>query len=213
MTRKLLQRRLISDESSNTYLIYIPIKRPGTYRLEHAWDKDSMNIKTYRKEVIISYCPTAKFVAKHKSDRCMDDDISVDLILQGVPPFNVRYERLVDNIGINMTISGVTPDRYTSPVINEQVLSHDYSWTRDRIVEVPLNLTADTAATYILKLVDIKDGLNNTKVFGGVKKLHDDTVTFLVHPRPSAKLLSESTVKVKPGESANLPLDLGGDGK
>src|SRR6185369_3646097 len=29
MTRKLLQRRLISDEIANTYRVYIPIDRPG----------------------------------------------------------------------------------------------------------------------------------------------------------------------------------------
>ncbi|CAG8594582.1 6627_t:CDS:10 [Paraglomus occultum] len=211
MTRKLLQKRLTSDEIANTYLVYIPIDHPGVYRLEQAWDKDNMNIKTYRNEVIISHCPIAKFVARHSSDRCIDDDINVDLILQGVPPFNVRYERLVDDVGINMTISGVAPDRYVSPIMGEQVVSHDYTWARNRVVEVPLNLTADTAATYILKLIDIQDGLNNTRTFSG-KSLQDDTVMFLVHPRPYAKLLSDSTVKVRPGKSTNLSLELGGEG-
>ncbi|RHZ53314.1 hypothetical protein Glove_443g66 [Diversispora epigaea] len=189
--------------------VYIPINRPGVYRIEESSDKDEMGIKIYRREEIIVYCPTAKLVPKSDSSLCIEDEIYVDLVLEGVPPLNIHYERKVNDAAVNMTIDGIGLDYVSSQ--SNQVESNNYQWARDQIIRVQLNITADTVAAYSLIILQIQDVLNNTRAFYDEEAL-SNMADFFVYPRPTANFFLDSPVYVRPNKYANIQLALRGRG-
>ncbi|KAG9302147.1 hypothetical protein G9A89_020581 [Geosiphon pyriformis] len=211
-TKRDIELHRIIDKIQNIAYVFIPVQEPGVYRLEQAWDWDWINIKLYRREEIIAYCPDGRFSSDVGPDRCLDDIIPVELILQGVPPFNVYYERIIGDTTVNMTIDGITPENDVVPIRNSQApVSAGYQWARDQTVKLPMNLTSETATEYSLKILHVRDFFNNTQTYIN-RKDTSDVIKFLVHPRPSARFQSDSTIKIKPGDSPNIAVDLHGQG-
>ncbi|CAG8467400.1 7817_t:CDS:10 [Ambispora gerdemannii] len=207
-TKRDIEKHRVVDKAMNIAFVYIPVQIPGVYRLEQAWDWHWMNIKIYRKEEIIAYCPDAKFSSKVGQHRCLNDEIPVDLILQGIPPFSVYYERIVGGIAVNMTIDGVASENTIVPGSRSDQIS-GYQWARDRIIEVPLVLTTDIPAQYSLKILRIRDALNNTHIYEKEENAQS-YIEFTVHSRPSVSFLSDATIKIKPADSPNIALELKG---
>ncbi|CAG8637993.1 4003_t:CDS:10, partial [Ambispora leptoticha] len=206
-TKRDIEKHRVIDKAMNIAYVYIPVQLPGVYRLEQVWDWHWMNIKIYRKEEIIAYCPVAKFSSKVDQHRCVNDEIPVDLILEGIPPFSVYYERIVDDIAVNMTIDGVTSENTILGSHPDQITG--YQWARDRLVHVPLTLTTDIPAQYSLKILRIRDSLNNTQTYEKEESIQP-SIEFTVHSRPSVSFLSDITIKIKPGDSPNIAMELKG---
>ncbi|CAG8724177.1 4862_t:CDS:2, partial [Acaulospora morrowiae] len=140
----------------------------------------------------------------------------VDLVLEGVPPLSIQYERQVNDAAVNMTIDGISSNYYTSPPIqSDQAMilaaSNDYQWARDQVIHVPLNITADVVADYSLKVRQIQDVLNNTRFYDNEKSLNA-MINFSVYSRPTACFFSDSPVHIRPGRIANIAIDVRGKG-
>ncbi|CAG8773373.1 13906_t:CDS:2, partial [Racocetra fulgida] len=170
---KEIEQHRMTDVVHGDHLEYvnIPVNQPGVYQLEEALDHDGMGIKIYKRDVTIVYCPMAKFVLKSSSNLCVEDEIHVDLMLQGVPPLSVIYERRINNYALNMTIDSIGPEHYISPPIRSDqeaamlASSGNYQWARDQLTEVRLNLSAEFVADYWLKVLQLQDVLNNTVIY------------------------------------------------
>ncbi|CAG8583081.1 954_t:CDS:2, partial [Acaulospora colombiana] len=211
-----IERHRIVDVIQDGVYVYIPIDRPGAYRIEESSDNDGMGIKIYNRQEIIFYCPAAKLIPKSNLNLCFDDVISVDLVLEGVPPLSIQYERRVNDAAINMTIDGISSDYYASPPIqSDQAMvlaaSGNYQWARDQVIHVPLNITADVVADYSLKVQQIQDILNNTRFYDD-EESSDTMVDFSVYSRPTASFFTDSPVHVRPGRIANIAIDVRGRG-
>nr|CAG8567147.1 2231_t:CDS:10 [Entrophospora candida] len=212
--KKDIQNNRFIDVIQDVVYVYLPVFRPGVYQLDEALDDSGMGIKIYKREAIIPHCPKAIFLPKSKLDLCINDDLNVNLILNGVPPLNVIYERRVKFDVVNMSINDVMPSYYTSTITAAEAESlaaiGNYEWVTNQQIEVPLNLTADTIAIYRLTILQVQDFLNNTRVY--TKKSHDLTssIDFNVNSRPTASFYSESTEHFRPQKSAIIYLVLTG---
>ncbi|CAG8445798.1 21903_t:CDS:10 [Dentiscutata erythropus] len=216
-SKEIEQHRMTDVVHDGVHLEYvdIPVNQPGVYQLEEALDKDGMGIKIYKRDVTIVYCPMAKFILKSGPNLCVEDDIHVDLILQGVPPLNVIYERRINNYVHNMTIDSIGPEHYISPPIRSDqeamtlASSGNYQWAHDQITEVRLNLSAEFVADYWLKVLQLQDVLNNTISYKNDQNPNVN-VRFSVYTRPTASFMSDISIYVRPKQTAKIPLDLQG---
>ncbi|CAG8547526.1 3706_t:CDS:10 [Funneliformis caledonium] len=211
---KEISRHRLVDLIQDGVFVYIPVTEPGVYKIEQALDADGMGIKIYRKEEILVYCPEARLISITDKNCCMNDEIYTKLVLKGVPPLSVYYERCIGDESVNMTIDGIGAEHLKFPIAEPDraklfSASGNYQWARDQIITVQLNMTADTPATYSLKVLEVNDLLNNTYNYIDEQNL-DVFVKYDAFIRPTAKFLSDAPLFIPPGYNAEMKLNLQG---
>ncbi|RIA95339.1 hypothetical protein C1645_757783 [Glomus cerebriforme] len=212
-SREIARNHLVDVIQDGVY-VYIPVTEPGVYKIEQALDADGMGIKIYRKEEIIVYCPEATLISITDTNCCINDEIHTKLVLKGVPPLSVYYERRVDDDSVNMTIDGIGAEHSKFPIeepVRAKLLSApgNYQWARDQEIEVQLNMTADTPATYSLKVLEVNDILNNTHNYID-ERSQNVFVKYDAFSRPTAKFSSDAPLYIRPGYHAKMKLSLQG---
>ncbi|CAB4433743.1 unnamed protein product [Rhizophagus irregularis] len=145
---------------------------------------------------------------------CINDEIHTKLVLKGVPPLSVYYERRVDNESVNMTIDGIGSEHFKFPIDEPDraklfFASDNYQWAQNQEIEVQLNMTADIPATYSLRVLEINDLLNNTHNYI-IERNQNVFVKYDVFSRPTAKFSSDIPIYTRPGYPAEMKLNLQG---
>ncbi|PKY45320.1 hypothetical protein RhiirA4_443664 [Rhizophagus irregularis] len=213
-TSRDIARNHLVDVIQDGVFVYIPVTEPGVYKIEQALDADGMGIKIYKKEEIIVYCPEAKLISITDTKCCINDEIHTKLVLKGVPPLSVYYERRVDNESVNMTIDGIGSEHFKFPIDEPDraklfFASDNYQWAQNQEIEVQLNMTADIPATYSLRVLEINDLLNNTHNYI-IERNQNVFVKYDVFSRPTAKFSSDIPIYTRPGYPAEMKLNLQG---
>jgi nucleoporin POM152 len=212
-TSKDIAKNYLVDVIQEGVFVYIPVTEPGVYKIEQALDSDGMGIKIYKKEEIIVYCPEAKLISVTDTKCCINDEIYTKLVLKGVPPLSVYYERRVDDDSVNMSIDGIGAKHIKFPVeVPDRTkllsASGNYQWAQNQEIEVKLNMTADVPATYSLKVLEVNDLLNNSHNYIDQNVF----VKYDAFSRPTVRFSSDTPMYIRPGYQAELKLGLDGVG-
>jgi nucleoporin POM152 len=168
-----------------------------------------MDVRLYRKDAIVVQCPRASFSAleSENSDRCVGQSEGLSLVLEGLAPLKLDYERWSRGVKKSVSIPGIADTGFTSPLLLQQQAggggggsdpstslalsrSDDYSWAASRRIELPLNISLDTHGTERFRLDSITDGCGNQVDFRAIRDSGApmpegvvDSHTLIVHPR------------------------------
>jgi nucleoporin POM152 len=180
---------------------------PGVVRLERILDKNEMDVRLYRREAIVVQCPRASFLSpsSRKPDRCVGEAENLGLVVQGLAPLKLDYERQSRGVKKSVSIPGITQTGFTSPLLLQHQQSggggdpsqqlalartDDYSWAASQRIELPVNISLNAPGTETFQLESVTDGCGNRVDFGALRDagapMPDrilDSRSVVVHPR------------------------------
>ncbi|KAI7879844.1 uncharacterized protein EV154DRAFT_450858 [Mucor mucedo] len=200
----------------------IRIRKTGVYKLKNIISQDGVDVRLYNRQVFVFTCPYAHFKPLDSVNYCTGDQKTLDIQVMGVPPLKIEYKKRF-NHGSQETVwklNRIQPDGFDSPLqhidsvdtafLNANNADENYDWAAVHHMNVPINLTLDTASDGEYKLARVIDGAGN------VLDLSDESSQrFVVHGRPTAKFHCSPTypVNLLIGQtSTQLPLILQGTG-
>ncbi|KAI9013365.1 hypothetical protein CLU79DRAFT_890506 [Phycomyces nitens] len=213
----------VGQEKQGVELYYIKVRKPGVYKLENIISKDGSDVRLYSRQAYVFICPTAQLIPKPNYDYCSGEKDTLQLRLEGVPPFKVTYIRRVGGDTLARTVDRVQPDGFDSPLMKIsgglkaadqtffQPQSHqDYNWATNQQVSVDLDIFFEKATRHEYSVTTIVDGAGNEVKLGDSIRQNFD-----VHPHPTAQFGCSSTNPVQlliGAEKTTIPLKLEGSG-
>ncbi|EWC45052.1 hypothetical protein DRE_06332 [Drechslerella stenobrocha 248] len=205
-----------------------PVKLPGLYRLEKVIDTSQLVVRVRKSELLIASCPSASFLGRNTniavSDKCRGELSDLNLEVKGLPPLQVRYSRLINQDGKDVTIQSISPIGYTSPLTgsyNNEVAkslpsSQDLSWALPQKVLIPLNESLAIPGSWHYIIEEVVDGMGNIARYNphltGTE--HHLQRGFDVHERPLVRFLScspQNPIMVARGKLGALTLEVSRD--
>ena len=218
----LASKKEYKRDDTRIFYLEVPIKEAGSYKLSKVTDIKNINIRTYKSEFMISYCPNAKFTYPSgfdpkKNYKCLpsatnEDSIQVPLVNAfGVGPMHLEF--IINSNGkfyksLNATI-GAAPEQHSGK-------SKDLSWlgtqtiTRNsleqEILHFPTILNDANEGTLEFQLIEITDYLGNKKRYNPSSKDKDVWFNYEIKMAPkvgikqfdaSSNLLVNGTKKLE----------------
>lgn len=226
--RKLVRqakKALPASTHSSPWLIELPVKDQGLYRLQKVVDESKLEVRRRPSDALVVQCPSAlvKTAPRHK---CKGDLSDFFLEVKATPPFKVKYRKTV-NTEENHVVLSIHPDNKVSTLepadtigsfsLNDQVNS-DFSWARTQTVTVPLNESMGIAGSWQYLVDEVHDAVGNFVNYsspnneGSSFKLKGESrpeQVFDVHERPKASLdghSSQRPLKLPHGKAGFLPV-------
>jgi nucleoporin POM152 len=104
-------------ELQRTQLLrWIKVTKPGTIKLENVVDGKT-DVRLREVEVPIVVCPIAQFVGSGEQEvaiaekvLCRGDSEELVMLMKGVPPMRLEYQRVLGNNREETTVEGLDPD-------------------------------------------------------------------------------------------------------
>ncbi|KAI9267839.1 hypothetical protein BY458DRAFT_556205 [Sporodiniella umbellata] len=194
--REIQRATEISDAKEGVQYYYIKLTQPGAYKLERIISVDDLEVRLYDRVLFIFSCPTAQFKPLIDTDYCVEDQGTLQVDVEGVPPFNIEYNRVAEaGKTTNLKLERIQPLNHVSPLqklpngLTSADVSffsskkhEDYKWGAVQKISIPLNLTFNTISQQTYKLSRVIDGAGNAMDLTSTQ--HQ---AFSVHPRPTIK--------------------------
>jgi nucleoporin POM152 len=149
-------------------MVYIPIARPGTVRLDDVTDISGVDARiVYPSAITIAPCPRAEFrdndvLVRGDNVRCAASDavnaggdITLDLDISGVPPLSLKWYKEINGRQEFFMVEGIQAGNDAPQV----------SPSAPQNVQVPLVVQARTLGTHVYALDSVTDALGNTEIF------------------------------------------------
>lgn len=222
---KQAKKALPANSNSSPWLLELPVKDRGLYRLQKVVDESKLEVRRRPSHALVVQCPSAlvKAAPRHK---CKGDLSDFFLEVKATPPFKVKYRKTV-NMEENHVVLSIHPDNKVStpePADTIEVLNlkdqatSGFSWARTQTVNVPLNESMGIAGSWRYLVDEVHDSVGNVVNYSipnneaSPFKLKGDSrpeQIFDVHGRPKAGLdgySSQRPLKLAVGNSGVLPL-------
>ncbi|KAF3926759.1 hypothetical protein ABW21_db0207592 [Orbilia brochopaga] len=226
--KKLMKTPQTKPGEPKIHHLNYPIKLPGLYRLEKVVDISQLVVRVRKSELLVASCPSASFVGHSSqtvvSDKCKGELSDLNLEVRGLPPLQVRYSRLINQDGKDVTIQNLSPVGYTSPLLgnynvdgaHSSLSYRDMSWARSQRILIPLNESLASPGSWKYVVEEVVDGMGNIFKYspqnpGGEHPLQR---SFSVHERPSVRFSScspQNPIMVARGKSGALSLEISRD--
>lgn len=193
------------------------VKKPGLYQLGRVMDKSELQVRSRSFDAAVVTCPKASISSK-SVDRCTGELSSVSLLVEGVPPFKVRYSKTVNGKQFSSNVQNVQPllEGYINPEdASSMVLDPrkpHLGWTKSVHESFEINESLHQNGTHSYTVESVEDGLGNKVLYDSPnpKDLHAPRIqSLVVHNRPQVKLLDCSPDRLIPlpsGKSTPLPV-------
>ncbi|KAJ6256568.1 hypothetical protein Dda_8432 [Drechslerella dactyloides] len=205
--------------------LHYPIHLPGLYRLEKVVDISQLVVRVRKSELLVASCPSASFVGDNAdavtSDKCRGELSDLNLEVRGLPPLQVRYSRVINQDGKDVTIQNISPVGYSSPLIGNYnvdgtrpaLSSQDLAWARSQKILIPLNESLASPGSWNYIVEEVIDGMGNLIKYSSQKTGGECHLqkSFNVHERPSVRFLScspQNPIMVARGKSGALALEI-----
>lgn len=222
---KQAKKALPANSNSSPWLLELPVKDQGLYRLQKVVDESKLEVRRRPSHALVVQCPSAlvKAAPRHK---CKGDLSDFFIEVKATPPFKIKYRKNV-NMEENHVVLSIHPDNKVSslePADTMEVLNlkdqsnSGFSWARTQTVNVPLNESMGIAGTWRYLVDEVHDSVGNFVNYSisnneaSPFKLKGDSrseQTFDVHERPKAGLdgySSQRPLKLALGKAGFLPL-------
>lgn len=222
---KQAKKALPANSNSSPWLLELPVKDQGLYRLQKVVDESKLEVRRRPSHALVVQCPSAlvKAAPRHK---CKGDLSNFFLEVKATPPFKVKYRKTV-NTEENHVVLSIHPDNKVSspePADTIEVLNlkdqanSDFSWARTQTVNVPLNESMGIAGSWRYLVDEVHDSVGNFVNYSSPNneaspfKLKGESrpeQTFAVHERPKAGLdgySSQRPLKLALGKTGFLPM-------
>lgn len=205
------------SEASGLRTLHYPVKKTGLYQLDRVIDATNLEVRRRSFDVAVVACPKASISSK-LVDRCTGELSGVSLLVEGVPPFKVRYSKTVNGKQFSSNVQNVQPllDGYAniedaSGVVLDPRKPH-VGWTKSTVESFEINESLYQNGTHSYTIESVEDGLSN-KVFydsPDSKDLYAPRIqSLVVHNRPQVRLHDCSPDRLIPlpsGKSTRLPV-------
>ncbi|RMZ90639.1 hypothetical protein DV736_g2150, partial [Chaetothyriales sp. CBS 134916] len=199
-------------EANTPRTLRYPVQRTGIYRLDRVIDKSNLDVRRRSHDVAVVKCPEAS-VSISARDRCTGDLSGVSIVVTGVSPFKVKYNKRINQqqfSSITQTIQGPEPD---ISIVRVDLVRPHIAQTQFSSVSFEINEALQRNGSWSYTVEEIEDGLGN-KISYDIS--NDRTLTrdhrtdsLTVHNRPTANLVgcgSELRLRVAAGSSVSLPV-------
>ncbi|RMZ82309.1 hypothetical protein DV738_g1819, partial [Chaetothyriales sp. CBS 135597] len=200
-----------SDVNTPRTLKY-PVQRTGLYRLDRVIDKSNLDVRRRSYDVAVVKCPEAS-VSIPARDRCTGDLSGVSIVVAGVAPFKVKYNKRINQqqfSSITQSIQGSEPD---ISIVHVDPVRPQIAQTQFSSVSFEINEALQRNGSWSYTVEEVEDGLGNKVVYdvSNDRTLARDhrTDSLTVHNRPTANLVgcgSEHRLRVAAGGSVSLPV-------
>ncbi|CDK26506.1 unnamed protein product [Kuraishia capsulata CBS 1993] len=205
--------------------IELPISQPGYYRLGKVFDSKQKTIKTYKSDLFVPICPSARFSGiDENKDHCVGENIdNLSISVFGVPPFTLVYNEEVNGELTKLPHSVAQPEDFSSPLLKKDYYTglsanqpkvfaredlKDISWADTTSIVVPLvSSRLDKPGEFIYTINRVIDGFGNSVDYVPDELSTDIFYKFNVHPVPVASLLDDN-LPVISGKTKYLELKL-----
>ncbi|KAI7906649.1 uncharacterized protein BX663DRAFT_483356 [Cokeromyces recurvatus] len=202
---------------------YVRVRNPGAYKLEKIVSKDGVDVRLYNRHAFVFTCPYAQFKPIVNKDYCTGDKETLQLEVIGVPPLNIEYiKKSAGHREAQLKLDRIQPEGFESPLLLkprsdnrldsslfDTKLDDNYNWASVQQVNVPLNLTFNSASKQEYTLLRVVDGVGNELDLSGLSA----SQTFEVHQRPSVQFKCSETDPIHlliGSKSTQIPLALEG---
>ncbi|KAK9449263.1 uncharacterized protein V1518DRAFT_415529 [Limtongia smithiae] len=236
-TRRELRRQMtdLSHESQKIFEVKLPVKEPGLYRLARVTDSANLDVKVFKVDVLLTYCPSARISSSAdttEDDRCIGGVDKPTLTVNGVPPLRVKYSRSVKGRDSMFSVQSIQPDVFSSPLLQGKPARNGriwhagetLEWAEQRAIDIALDTTLGTVGRWVYVIDEVEDGIGNVVNYSKIYETQDREESkdltakglnygFLVHPRPSVRFAgcgTEHPVNLAKGKAVLVPLSLQG---
>ncbi|KIX01137.1 uncharacterized protein Z518_10203 [Rhinocladiella mackenziei CBS 650.93] len=205
------------DTNMPRTLLY-PVSKKGLYQLHRVVDTTKLEVRKRSFDVAVVQCPRAS-VAAESVDRCTGELSHVSLQVSGVPPFQVKYSKTVNQKQFSSIVQNVQPRGDSGYVTADDadgvVLDPPHpprGWTKSTTESFQINESLHQNGSHSYAVEEVEDGLGNKVVYDATnpKDVHAPRVQSLtVHNRPQLSLVgcnSDRLIPVPKGISINLPV-------
>ncbi|ODV89523.1 hypothetical protein CANCADRAFT_4139 [Tortispora caseinolytica NRRL Y-17796] len=171
--RKRLNYKPDAKDPSISYL-HIPISAPGLYRVIKILDDQDLDIHLIGSSAFVPSCPSAAIVPQDLGSpvarKCLGETYSPIIIVEGVPPLNVRYRRIVAGRTAKFDIDSVQPDDFvpiemSKDLIGSNLLSDPVdvvSRHRPHNILLEVDGSLNTAGRWSYIVEQVSDAFGNT---------------------------------------------------
>ncbi|KAG7663432.1 POM152 [[Candida] subhashii] len=193
-----------SGDSRVFYLEY-PIIEPGMYRIKHVLDNKGNNIRTYKSEFSVSYCPQAKYLYGSSFDMSQNFKCISSLIDDTLPVPKIETSSTTPSyVQVNVKVNGrdfrtmnITVSDETDSTRKHQ--KFDYSWLKatklvrntleQEILSSLSSLKYEGTTSVELQLLQIQDSLGNIQRYNPLSKDQDVWYSLNLKKSPSVGLV------------------------
>lgn len=216
-------KAFVHDDYRVTY-VEVPIKDAGMYRISKVVDTNGVNIRTYKSDFFITYCPEASFLYPKDFDKNYDynciskrkqedmGSLNVPMVnIFGVSPLSLTYELKTNGNGGRVYNLSIEDPLHTN---STQVLKKGLGWlqhgsyVRNLLYDALNDISgADLSNTDALdfQLIEVRDAIGNRRRYNPLIK--DPDLHYIMHLKekpilslhdyePSKALLVNGTKKL-----------------
>ncbi|EXJ89786.1 hypothetical protein A1O3_02853 [Capronia epimyces CBS 606.96] len=220
LLRKANEAASTSDPNTSRVLRYA-VSKKGLYQLTRVIDTTKLEVRKRSFDVAVVQCPRAS-ISTGTVDRCTGELSNVSLQVAGVPPFKVKYSKMVNRKQFSSIVQNVQPrpdSGYVSPdEASEAVVDPrkpHVGWTKSTTESFEINEALHQNGSHSYTIEEVEDGLGNKVVYDAdnPKDPRPPQVQSLtVHNRPQVRLVgcgSDRLIAVPRESSINLPVRVG----
>ncbi|SCU99673.1 LAMI_0G00100g1_1 [Lachancea mirantina] len=194
----------------------VPVKNTGMYQINKIKDVKGISLRLYKSHVLVPHCPSAVVSGLGSSDRCVGDFDRVTIDVQGIPPLELQYTKLIGDEVSTFTDSSLQPEFLESPLLfsrkpySAKDLA-DLKWAISQSVSVDLEKVLRSEGHVTYRIDKVVDGLGNEVNFailpGTLLKKYGLEYGFDVHDLPRARLDFKFDSKAATKKSLVLDFD------
>lgn len=203
--------------------LFVPVRKPGIYRLQRVVDKSELDVRTRISDALVVSCPRALIKNSH-TNKCKGELSNLVLEVEGTPPLKIKYSRQVNQLDRGYSFQNIQPDNLRSPLLGQRstgalfsIKQPDISWAQSQKIDVPLNESLNVGGEWFYAIEEVHDAAGNVANYSSLfeygerpsSKSPSQWHQFSIHERPRVALSGcddQRPLEVAYGDSVNLPL-------
>lgn len=203
--------------------LFLPIRKPGLYRLRRVVDESKLEVRVRSSDSIITACPRA-LIKNSYSHKCRGELSNLVLAVEGTPPLKIKYSRQVNDHDRGFSFQNIQPDHLRTPLLGHRSLGRlfdarepEITWAQSQVIEIPLNESLNIGGDWLYMVEEVHDGTGNVANYSMVleesDRLSSNSLSqwhqFSVHEIPKLSLSGcndQQFLEVARGENLPLPV-------